>query len=182
MTKLQADELVEIFFLSIFTRVQVNMYHRSWLPVIGQGFYRQPLEKFAPPEEISLKRGYEQALPEPSGPAQKIVFSVGYQVMYVSGLVDIKPRVGPHLLEALHSDRIFHGLLRAFWISHFNSVLTYKRFRSNKGNKNNRLWQYMYARPPRKVCIKSVFPMKKSLSAIKIDVIEIKNGASARFL
>ncbi len=116
--KMSLKNKYKAFPILIILCVEVEVKHRSWLPVVGKLVNRQTLEKLSLSLEISLQCGYEQTLPEPPGAAQKIIFSIGHEFMYERGFVHVQPVLAPYTLEVLHSDRVFqnHICLRHIYI------------------------------------------------------------------
>ena len=65
----------------IVAGIQIHVQYGMYRPVFLQTFHGKSLEKFLLPLEISLQRRNHQALPEPTGTAQKIILPCLYQVI-----------------------------------------------------------------------------------------------------
>ena len=75
-------------------------------PVFFQLFHGKPFEQFFLALEIGFDRGYEQAFPEASGTAQKIIATGFNNPVDKFGFIDIEITAGSKFFEVLYAYRI----------------------------------------------------------------------------
>ena len=87
---------------------QIDMQDRVFRPVMLQRLYRQTLEEFFFPLEVSLQSRDQQAFPEPSRTAQEIIFSGRDKFIYLVRLVYVHVTAVTQTFKILDSDRVQH--------------------------------------------------------------------------
>ena len=85
------------------------MQYRMLAPFLFQLFQSQPFEQLPFPLEIGFHGGHEQALPEPSRTAEKIIFTCGDKVVYLVRLVHIDISSVAEIFEILDTYRVKHS-------------------------------------------------------------------------
>ena len=96
----------EGFLASVVGGVEVDVQHGILFPLGFQLADGQPFEELLPPLEVGLQGGDQQALAEPAGTAEEVVFAVIGQLVYQSGLVKIKVSFIDDFRECLYADGV----------------------------------------------------------------------------